>query len=274
MLQKITSDKNRLMNLDRHEYEYEDKSLSHQLIADIKTKNLQIEHHPVYDELTTLNRIECFILYHIFGVWDFNKILKSLQTKLSVDLQDKPQQYSEALKQLLDEVVFALPGELYPYGQPSKDFDCYLRASAEINIDPDCYLWYFLEAANNLDSLKPGIKELVQFNLDTARSGTISEQLAVWLFGREKLNSQVFTSIAKVIQQENQKCPILIIYRDKLRQSTFDRDRLTLTAFKLIDLYCQNRDERVRALEAGLEALHLREQLWNYALAEIRKIGA
>lgn len=270
MLQTTTSDNNRLMNLNYYEHEYEDKILDRQLIADIKTKNLQLARHRVYDELTTLNKIECFILYHIFGVWDIHKILKSLQNKLSVDVLNKSQQYPEALKQLLDKVVFAFPSELYPYGQPSDGFDSYLRAVAEINLDPDSYLWHFLEAPNNLDLLKPGIKELVEFNSNIARTGTISEQLAVWLFGREKLDDQVFTSIVKVVQQENHKCPTLTSYRDKLRQNQCDR--LSSNAFQLIDCCCQKQAEKVRALQVGLEALRLREQLWNYALAEISKI--
>lgn len=272
MLQTIKSDNNRLMNLNYYKYEYEDRSLVHQLIADIKTINLQLDCHPIYNEITTINRIECFISYHIFGVWDFYKILKSLQNKLSVDLLNKSQQYPQALKQLLDKAVFALPSELYPYGQPNEDFNRYLRAVAEIDIDPDCYLWYFLEAPTNLDLLKPGIKELVEFNSKIARSGTIAEQLAVWLFGREKLDSQVFTSIIKVIQQADRECPTLIDYRDRLRQNDRDRDRLRLTTFQLLDYCCQDRSEKVRALQAGLEALRLREQLGNYALAEITKI--
>lgn len=272
MLQKITSDNNRLMNLNYSDYEYEDKSLSHQLIADIKAR-LQLDRPLIYDNLTTINRIECFISYHIFGVWDFYKILGSLQNKLSVDVLNKSQQYPEALRQLLDKVVFALPSELYPYGQPNEDFARYLRAVAEIDIDPDCYLWYFLEAPNNLDLLKPGIKELVEFNSNIARSGTISEQLAVWLFGREKLDSRVFTSIIKVVEQANQECSTLINYRDELRQNNFDRDRLSSTAFPLLDCCCQDRAEKVRALQAGLEALRLREQLWNYALTEIGKLN-
>ena len=62
---------------------------------------------------------------------------------------------------------------------------------------------------------------------------------------------------------EKDKCPILMSYTERLTQS--NSQKYPILALKLLDYICN----KIVALQAGLEALNLREQLWDYALAEI-----
>ncbi len=241
-------------------------SESQKLTALIKAKIQKLSHHEIYSELTSSARIKCFVSYHIFAVWDFIKLLKSLQNKISIALREQFKECPSEMNRLIDEIVFAEKSDLYPYGQPNKDFDLYLRALAEIEVDPDC-LWSFLESKDNLHLLKPEIKELVESNLRIARLGTMEEIAATFFFGREKLTSQLFTSIIKVLKQEGKECPILICYTERLTQENSHKSEIL--ALKLLDYLCKDEAEKVRALQAGLEALNLREKLWNYTLAEM-----
>ncbi|MDJ0568388.1 MAG: DUF3050 domain-containing protein [Pleurocapsa sp. MO_192.B19] len=250
-------------------YGYKNNSKSQKLTTQIKVKIQQLSHHEIYSQLTSTDRIKCFISYHIFAVWDFDKLLRSLQNKITIALRRQFSECPSEINRLIKEIVFTEESDLYPNGQPNEDFTIYLRAIAELKIDPDC-LWYFLESQANFDFLKPGIKELVEFNFLMARLGSMAEITATFFFGREKLTSQLFTSIIKVLQQKGKECPILISYTEKLLQENSPESEIL--ALKLLNYLSQDENEKIRALQAGLEALNLREKLWNYALADIAEI--
>ena len=241
-------------------------SESQTLIELIETKIQKLAHHEVYSKVTSRSQINCFITYHIFAVWNFTKLLKSLQIKTNIALRSQTLECSSETKILIGEVVFAEESDLYPYGQPTEYFALYLRAVSELKVNPN-FLWSFLTSEDSLQSLKPGIQELVEYNLMLAETGTIGEIAAAFFCGREPLTSQLFTSMIRVLKQEGKECPILMSYIEKLNQEK--SCQVETLVLKLLDYFCKDETDKIIALQAGLEALNLREQLWDYALAEI-----
>lgn len=73
-----------------------------------------------------------------------------------------------------------------------------------------------------------------------------------------------------ILTSEGKECPFLLEYTEKLRQNQSIQSKLL--AFKLLNYFCQDEAEQIRALQAGLKALYLRKQLWNNAFVEIRKL--
>ena len=268
MFQQTIAVRDGLMNFSTyHPYYVSEK---YRIIANIKATNQELDCHPVCTILTSRSTIKTFALYHIFDAWDTNKLVRPLQNKINVALLEKPYKYHHELKRLLEETILNCPAELYPYGQPNRDFANYIHALAEVGIDPDSYLWYFLEAANDLDKLKPEIKALVEFNSSVANWGTISEMIAVLLLRKKQFDLRVFTKIVRVLTSEGKQYPFLLEYSEKLRR---ERDiQSEMLAFKLLNYFCQDEAEQIRALETGLEALDLRKQLWNHALVEIGEL--
>ena len=255
------------MNLS---YRNKELSESQRLTELIKAKTQKLSHHEVYSKLTSRAQISCFMSYHIFAVWNFIKLLKSLQIKTSIALRSQSLECSGETKGLIGKIVFAEESELYPYGQPTEYFALYLGAISELEVNSN-FLWSFLTSEHSLQSLKPGIQELVEYNLMLAKTGTIGEIAAAFFCGREPLTSQLFIPMIKVLKQEGKECPILISYIEKLNQ---EKSRKVETlVLKLLDYFCKDKTDKIIALQAGLEALNLREQLWNYALAEITEIS-
>jgi hypothetical protein len=232
-------------------------SEKYKIIAKIKTINQQLDCHPICNILSSNSRIQVFVSYHIFDAWDINKLVLPLQSKISIASLKKSNKYHYELKRLLEETILNRPTELYPYGKPNRDFANYLHAVAEVCIDSDSYLWYFLKAPNNLDELKPGIKALAEFNSSVANWGTISEMIAVLLLGKKQLDLRAFTKIVEVFTSEARECPFLVEYTEKLRLNQGIQSELL--ALKLLNYFCQDEAEQIRALQTGLKALYLRK---------------
>ena len=55
----------------------------YRIIANIKATKQQLSSHPVCTVLTSKSKIKAFILYHIFDVWDTNKLVQPLQNEIS-----------------------------------------------------------------------------------------------------------------------------------------------------------------------------------------------
>lgn len=246
-------------------------SEKYRIIANINATNQELNCHQICSVLTSSSRIKAFFLYHIFDAWDTNKLLLPLQNKISVASLGKSYKYHHKLKRLLEETILNCPAELYLHDRPNKDFADYLHAVAEIGIDSDFYLRYFLEALNNVDELRLEIKAVIEFNSSVANWGTISEMIAVLLLRKKQFDLRMFIKIVRVLTSEGKECPFLLEYTEKLRQNQSVRSEL-LTP-KLLNYFCQDEVEQIRALQIGLKALHLRKQLWNCALIEIRKLG-
>ena len=245
-------------------------SEKYRIIADIKATNQQLDCHPICSMLNSHSRIKAFISYHIFDAWDTNKLVFPLQNKISADSRANYYKYHGELNKLLEENIFNRSGELYFGDESNQDFVNYLYAIAEAGIDSDACLRYFLEAPNHLNELKPGIKALIEFNSSVANWGTISEMIAVLFLGKKELDLRLFLKIIEASAKNAEECPFLLKYVEKLHQN--QSFRFELLTFKLLNYFCQDEAEQIRALQTGLKALYLRKQLWNYALVEIRKI--
>lgn len=257
------------MSINLSDYRNREPSKTQKLTALIKAKTQKLSRHEIYSQLTSSVRFNCFMSYHIFAVWDFIKILKSLQIKTSIALQKQLPEWSSETKELIEQIIFAEESTLCPYGQPTENFAFYIRAVLNIKSDFN-FLWTFLTSKDDLDLLKPGIKELVEYNIKIAEAGTLGEMAAVFFCGREQLNSHFLDLIIKISNQEGQECLILNSYTKDLNQK--NNYQAEIIGLELLNYLCKDENEKVIALQAGLEALALREQLWDYALAEITEI--
>lgn len=91
-----------------HQIECLKKSLSH--------VRQEILGHELYRSLTSADRLQTFMECHVFAVWDFMSLLKTLQTKLtSVTIPWIPTADTDATR-VINEIVLAEESDEHPCG--------------------------------------------------------------------------------------------------------------------------------------------------------------
>lgn len=230
----------------------------------IKQKQLELTRHPVYQTFTDLESIRHFMNYHVFAVWDFMSLLKSLQIQLTcVSLPWRPSRYPAEMVRLINQIVLGEESDLDQNGIATSHFNLYLKAMEEINANTTS-IQNFVESLD-FDHIPVGARNFVEHNLHVAEHGHIVEVAASFFFGREKLIPEMFGVIVDTLKKENVHAPTFLYYLE--RHIEVDAGEHGPLALKALDYLTQGKKElEIMAQEAGLKALEMRNELWNEVL--------
>ncbi len=88
----------------------------------------QVCNHRVFGRLTSIHAVRVFMEHHVWAVWDFMSLLKSIQAEVApVSLPWKPPADPESAR-LINEIVVSEEGDEGPDGRPISHFQAYLQA--------------------------------------------------------------------------------------------------------------------------------------------------
>lgn len=224
----------------------------------------ELSHHPVYQKFSELNSIRHFMRYHVFAVWDFMSLLKSLQREITcVDLPWKPSKYAPELVRLINQIVVGEESDVDQFGNPISHFELYLKAMEELGAST-AEIRDFLSTMD-MNAIPDGARQFVQHNLRVAQYGHVVEVASSFFYGREKLVPEMFTTIVETLKRENVAAPTLLYYLE--RHIEVDSGEHGPLAMKCLEQLIGD-DEKLKnlALNAASEALQARQVLWDYTL--------
>jgi hypothetical protein len=102
------------------------------LKANIEAARIHLLAHPVYTKINNLEGLQQFTQYHVFAVWDFMSLLKSLQIGLtSVQLPWVPVG-SANTRYLINEIVLGEESDVDEHDQRISHFELYLKAMQQM----------------------------------------------------------------------------------------------------------------------------------------------
>jgi hypothetical protein len=88
----------------------------------------QIIQHALYQEINNLSDLKIFMKYHVFAVWDFMSLLKSLQINLTcVETPWLPVGNADT-RFLINEIVVGEESDVDQNGKRTSHFELYLTA--------------------------------------------------------------------------------------------------------------------------------------------------
>jgi hypothetical protein len=167
----------------------------------------QINTHPLYASIHTLDHLRIFMQYHVFAVWDFMCLLKELyQRMVSTRAPWLPPKDAYSAR-LLGRILLEEEGDLSEDGQYTlSHYELYLAAMTEIGADTQP-IHHFIHAFNNPGSMMltlwdtpESARRFLATTFDFFGAET-HELAAAFVYGREAITETMFTPLLASLQQ-------------------------------------------------------------------------
>jgi len=239
----------------------------------------QLVSHKVYEKINNVDSLKIFMENHVYAVWDFMSLLKSLQLHLTtVKIPWTPTKDSNAAR-FINEIVLEEETDIGNSNIPSSHYEMYIDAMKEIKANTN-KIELLLEKikekksiTQSLDEIdaKLPVKNFMQFTFDTIATNEPHKIASVFTFGREDLIPNMFIQIVKNINNEkNVSAKKLIYYLE--RHIELDGDDHGPIALKMISNLCgDNKKKWDDVITYSKKALKERIKLWDHILYCIEK---
>ena len=101
------------------------------ILDETQHERTQLKNHPIYNSIKTEKHLHIFMENHVFAVWDFMSVLKSLQREFTcIQVPWRPKN-NGTLSRLLNEIVLAEESDVDRFGQYLSHFEIYYHAMKE-----------------------------------------------------------------------------------------------------------------------------------------------
>jgi hypothetical protein len=179
------------------------------LQAAVTPARLRVVQHPLYARLDTPEAIVTFMEHHVFAVWDFMSLLKSLQRNLTCVAVPWVPVGPGGSRRLINDIVLVEESDELRGGFTSH-FELYVAGMAQAGADTRV-IQSFIDAIRLSESVPSALVTAgvpapsTQFVIATwqfIESAPVHCQAAAFAFGREDLIPDMFTQVVAVNQAE------------------------------------------------------------------------
>lgn len=237
----------------------------------------QIINHPLYSVISDQNDLKIFMKHHVFAVWDFMSLLKSLQNNLTCTTTPWFPVGDADTRFLINEIVVGEESDVDQFGNRMSHFELYMNAMNQIGAD-NLPIQNFInqikagvslnEAFNNVE-IADSAKNFVKFTFEAIATNQPHIQAAIFTFGREDLIPGMFLSMVNDIYQRIPESISGFKYYLE-RHIEVDGDHHSHLALQMTSNLCGDSDEKwQQALDFTKKSLQMRIALWNGAKDEI-----
>jgi hypothetical protein len=237
----------------------------------------EIINHKVYSVIKDKDDLKVFMEYHVYAVWDFMSLLKTLQSNLTCTTVPWFPKGSANTRHLINEIVVGEESDLDMNGIRKSHFELYLDAMQQCGADTS-KIQTFTEILKNTSDFNSAYtasqtpkeaKDFVDFTFKIIGSNKDYLQAAIFTFGREDLIPGMFVSMVNDIHK-NFPDSISIFKYYLERHIEVDGDHHSQLALQMTSNLCGT-DEQCweEALQATIESLKKRIGLWDGAHKQI-----
>jgi Protein of unknown function (DUF3050) len=227
--------------------------------------------HPVYKRLRSLTNLRAFLEHHVFAVWDFMSLLKSLQHRLTCVSSPWTPRGEPALRRLINEIVLAEESDQLEGFGCASHFELYLAAMRQCGAQvvaveqfvADVGAGASVPVALRRAGAPAPAREFVETTFELIDSGEPHILAAAFTFGREDLIPNLFRAIvADLAEQFPGQLDVFRAYLE--RHIGLDEDEHAPLARQMVSLLCGDDPARWAAAEvAAHKALAARAALWD-----------
>ena len=245
----------------------------------LQDKIKKLNSHKLFE--TSINFFEkelsTFMQYHVYAVWDFMSIVKSMQNYICPSsFPWKPSKYTKnGIAHLINEIVFSEESDVDDKGNYFSHFDLYIKSMNDVGADTSNIMnlienYEYDHTHNtflNISAPKEGLS-FIENTFKCIKTSKLSNIAAIFTFGRETTIPDMFLKILNKIDSENLKYANLRLYIN--RHIEVDSSRHGPLSLKLFEYTCNDNQEIYdEAICYAIDSIDKRIQLWDGVLAEI-----
>ena len=243
----------------------------------IEALRQEIIHHKVYSMIENTEDLKVFMEFHVYAVWDFMSLLKTLQNNLTCTTVPWFPVGSAETRHLINEIVVGEESDVDLYGQRKSHFEIYIDAMKQCGADTSPIETFIaeLQQTGNFDTAfrtagtPKEAKEFVEFTFQIIESKKNYLQSAIFTFGREDLIPGMFISIINDIHKTfPERISIFNYYLE--RHIEVDGDHHSHLALQMTSHLCGTNEQFwMEAEQATLQSLQKRILLWDGAYQKL-----
>ena len=244
----------------------------------IQPQKDQLLQHSLYERVKTVEHLHTFLENHVFAVWDFMSLLKSLQKELTCTTIPWMPKSTGEIRYFINEVVIGEESDLDINNIRKSHFEMYLEAmqQSEANSESiqalmeNLHSFGRLDLALNAAKAPKFVQDFVKYTFDVIENNSIHVQAGIFTFGREDLIPDMFLSMIKDMpSQISSKVTMFKYYLE--RHIEIDGDHHKHLAYQMTEELCGTNPDKWKEMETEvIKSLVQRKQLWDGILQEIK----
>ncbi len=229
--------------------------------------------HDLYLKITTRENLRVFMEHHVYAVWDFMSLVKSLQNAIAPATIPWVPPKNSRLANFVNQLVLdeESDGALTPDAKTThaSHFESYLLAMTEAGADIQPVRTFLamvsadgLEAALEFPDIPAPSRRFMRFTFDVIEQNEVHLLTAVLAYGREDLVPRLFQSIQSCLNLDAESSPNLYAYLD--RHTQLDADKHGPLAIQLLNELCDGSPQKqTDAVAVAEKALTTRLEFWD-----------
>jgi hypothetical protein len=230
----------------------------------------QVNEHPLYGSISSMENLHAFLESHVYAVWDFMSLLKSLQQVFTcVTIPWLPTRFPEC-RRLVNEIVLGEESDDFE-GTHISHFELYRLAMQEAGAN-SAPVERFLNEIRDGSKVLPALvaaevpyeaARFVETTFSVLHNSEPHVMAAAFTFGREDLIPEMFRSIVSDLNETSLgRLRTLTYYLE--RHIDVDGDAHGPMALRMVADLCRDDDRRWNeAAQAAIQALEARLTLWS-----------
>lgn len=237
----------------------------------------RLDHHPVYGMLRSLDDLRRFMAHHIYSVWDFMSLVKTLQAAVAPTRVPWLPPGDPTLRRFINAIVLEEESDI---GSPDGEtflshFELYCRAMREVGADPEPALRFLalvrqrgIASALDEGDIPEVSREFMRTTFGFIATCKPHIAAAALALGREQVIPAMFRSFLREMDIDESAAPSFHFYLK--RHIHLDEDFHAPQSLRLLANLCGDDPyKQAGAHEAACKALGARLRFWNGVAAAI-----
>ncbi|WP_111308592.1 DUF3050 domain-containing protein [Confluentibacter sediminis] len=230
----------------------------------------QLNNHKLYSALESIDDIKIFMQQHVFAVWDFMSLLKSLQNHLTTTTIPWTPVTNPETSRFINEIVLGEESDINELGEPKSHYDMYLDAMNQIGASTTQIKDFvnFIKEGNSVNDAAMHVNlnnetfKFIQFTFNVIDTNKPHVIASAFTFGREDVIPDMFFQIINQSKTKDNSYSKLTYYLK--RHIELDGDEHGPLSLKMIEALCGNDDLKwAETLQTAKQALAHRLALWD-----------